>query len=234
MSPEAATHLSAVPSPEGSTGGPRVLLIEDHELLGEILVEALHGEGIVAETCAGPTIEAILACAEGFRPDVALVDLDLGPLGPGRDLIAPLRDLGVTVVMLTGSTDRFAHAECLAEGAVGVLGKSEPFEKVLAAVDTAATSGTVVSPDERHQLLTDLRMKRLEERTRLEPFERLTRREREVLRALGKGLRAAEIADRSYVSVETVRSQIRAILVKLGASSQLAAVAMARRAGWLT
>ncbi len=233
MSPDVAAHLALVPQPGGSFGGPRVLLVEDHELLGEILVEALHGEGIVAETVAGPTREAILDLAAGFRPTIALLDLDLGPLGAGRELIAPLADLGATVVMLTGSTDRMAHAECLAAGAAGILGKSEPFERILDTVRAVSGGEDVVSADERHALLTELRMKRLEERTRLEPFERLTRREREVLRSLAAGLRAAEIADRSYVSVETVRSQIRAILVKLGASSQLAAVAMARRAGWL-
>ena len=46
------------------------------------------------------------------------------------------------------------------------------------------------------------------------------------------GLSAAEIAEQRVVSLATVRSQIRAILQKLDVTSQLAAVAMAHRAGW--
>ncbi len=233
MPPELALVAEAPPHTGTGAAGQRVLLVDDHELLGQILVEALNGEGIEAEACSGPSPADVQTAVERFSPTIVLLDLDLGELGHGRELIPALCASGATVVVLTGNRDRLVHAECLAAGAAGILAKSEPFEKVLATIAAVAERGTAVSPDERHALLTDLRLKRLEERTRLEPFERLTRREREVLRALANGLRAAEIAERSFVSVETVRSQIRAILVKLNATSQLAAVALARRAGWL-
>ncbi|MGA3218808.1 MAG: helix-turn-helix transcriptional regulator [Acidimicrobiales bacterium] len=67
---------------------------------------------------------------------------------------------------------------------------------------------------------------------RLEVFEQLTRRERQVLLALMSGSTAQEISKESYVSLPTVRSQIRSILSKLGVSSQLAAVVLAYRSGW--
>ena len=63
-------------------------------------------------------------------------------------------------------------------------------------------------------------------------FEQLTRRERQVLLALMRGATAREISKESYVSLPTVRSQIRSILLKLGVSSQLAAVVLAYRSGW--
>ncbi len=233
MLPELVVVADPPPLTGSPAAGQRVLLVDDHELLGQILVEALHGEGIEAEACSGPDADAVQAAVARFSPTIVFLDLDLGRLGHGQDLIPALVDAGATVLVLTGSRDRLAHAECLAAGAAGILRKSEPFEKVLAAIETVAERGTAMSADERHALLTELRMKKLEERTRLEPFERLTRREREVLRALANGQRAAEIAARSYVSIDTVRSQIRAILVKLNATSQLAAVAMARRSGWL-
>ena len=56
----------------------------------------------------------------------------------------------------------------------------------------------------------------------------LTAREREVLDGLVAGKRAAAIAEESVVSLATVRAQIRAILAKLGVSSQLEAVALVR------
>jgi two-component system, NarL family, nitrate/nitrite response regulator NarL len=63
-------------------------------------------------------------------------------------------------------------------------------------------------------------------------FDRLTRREEEVLSALMRGAKARDICAQSYVSMPTVRSQIRSILIKLGVTSQLAAVALAYQSGW--
>lgn len=66
----------------------------------------------------------------------------------------------------------------------------------------------------------------------LQVFKQLTRRERQVLLALMRGATAREISKEAYVSLTTVRSQIRSILGKLGVSSQLAAVVLAYRSGW--
>jgi DNA-binding CsgD family transcriptional regulator len=64
-----------------------------------------------------------------------------------------------------------------------------------------------------------------------EALRRLTPAERETLRGLESGLAAAAIAARTQHSLHTVRSHIRAVLAKLGVTSQLAAVAVAHRAG---
>ena len=66
----------------------------------------------------------------------------------------------------------------------------------------------------------------------LQLFDFLTEREQVVLAELMEGHSAVEIANAAFVSISTVRSQIKAIRNKLGVNSQLAAVAMARRAGW--
>jgi len=66
----------------------------------------------------------------------------------------------------------------------------------------------------------------------LSPFQRLTSCEQRVLGALIEGMSADEIAEAHFVALTTIRSQIRAILHKLGVRSQMAAVAQANRAGW--
>jgi len=71
-----------------------------------------------------------------------------------------------------------------------------------------------------------------DEAARLAPFRQLTPREQAVLAAVVDGVPALEIAQTSSVSEATVRTQIRAVLAKLGVRSQLAAAAAARRAGW--
>jgi two-component system nitrate/nitrite response regulator NarL len=63
-------------------------------------------------------------------------------------------------------------------------------------------------------------------------MESLSRREREILGHLMRGATVAEIAANGVVSEATVRTQVKSILIKLEVSSQLAAIAVARRAGW--
>ena len=64
------------------------------------------------------------------------------------------------------------------------------------------------------------------------PFQRLSPRERTVLAALVEGESVTDIAARAVVSVATVRTQVRAILEKVGVCSQLEAVALAHKHGW--
>ena len=100
------------------------------------------------------------------------------------------------------------------------------------AVRGAAEGRPILRDDERHALLAEARSRRRVDEERLGPFRSLSAREQAVLARLLAGDSAETIAHRSYVSLATVRSQIRAILLKLGVNSQLAAVALAREAGW--
>ena len=210
-----------------------VLLVEDHALITQGLTFALQAEGTTVEALVPQRPEEVLEAASRVRPQIVLLDLNLGDaVGSGLPFIAPLRRLGAEVVVLTGETDRIKLAECLEAGAIGLAAKSESFDTVLETVLDASRGRPSPSEHERLELLDELRAHRNAEQERVAPFERLTAREREVLAALLEGASAAMIADTAYVSLATVRIQIRAVLEKLGVSSQLAAVALARQAGW--
>lgn len=210
----------------------RVLIVDDHELLAHILAKSLTESGFAVAVATGPQLGEVVSIAAAFEPEVCLLDLDLGPAGDGRSLIAPLRSVGCQVIMLTASRDPAAIGVGLEEGAFGVLTKDEPFELLVKAAAEAADGRPDAFAADRHRCLGALREQRARERQRLAPFERLTPREQEVLLELSRGTAAAVIAKSSYVSLSTVRSQIRSVLTKLGVSSQLAAVAMARDADW--
>lgn len=212
--------------------GARVLIVEDHELLAQSLSLALRADGFDALRCDVVNHHAILAAAQDSAPDVVLLDLDLGEAGTSLPLVEPLTALPALVVLVTGITDRIRIAECIEAGAAGVVSKSEPFERLVSAVRTAFERGTLLAPGERQALLDDLRRDRASRRERLAVFDRLTRREEQVLFALMDGRSAEAIADEWVVSISTVRSQIRSLLLKLGVNSQLSAVALARRTGW--
>jgi DNA-binding CsgD family transcriptional regulator len=89
-----------------------------------------------------------------------------------------------------------------------------------------------MSADERHSALSRLRKHRAQRRQTTALFESLTRREQEALCLIAEGHGAAEIAGLWEVALPTVRSHIRAVLAKLGVTSQLRAAAMARDSGW--
>lgn len=217
----------------GAVSEASVLIIEDHELLAQSLVFALRAEGLKAETLKPDTREQILQSADELRPTVVLLDLELGgAIGSSVSLIEPLEALGAQVMMVTGVTDRVRLAECLEAGATGLINKSAPFDQLVESVREVAELGTLIPPEQRHELLGELRRQRAADRARMEPFERLTPREQDVLRGLVAGKAAEKIAEDAFVSLATVRSQIRAILLKLDVNSQLAAVALARQAGW--
>jgi DNA-binding NarL/FixJ family response regulator len=210
-----------------------VLIVEDHALLADGLVAALRRNGVRAEVAAHLTTEEVLASAHSVQPDVVLLDLMLGgEIGLSIPLIGQLSEVGRQVLILTGITDAALLGSCIEAGAAGVLSKRAPFDEVLETLIRVAQREPTLDLAERDRMLHSMRERRAEERNRLAPFERLTARERMVLHALMDGQSAEHIAESSFVSMATVRSQIHAILEKLGVHSQLAAVALAHRAHW--
>lgn len=213
-----------------------VLIIDDHELVGTSLMLSLRSEGLRADwrgNAGGE--EGILADVRRLDPGLVLLDLDLGRDRDGRmldgvHLVAPLIDAGWRVLVLSGSSDRVRIGGALADGALAWVPKNAPLPALLRSVRAAAQGRPVMAPERRQQLIDTYHEQtsaRSELRARL---DKLTQREREVLAELAQGHRAQAVAERFVVSLATVRTQIRAILVKLEVSSQLEAVALYRRA----
>jgi DNA-binding NarL/FixJ family response regulator len=215
------------------SGGPvDVVVVEDHELLAQSLALALRGRGLDVVISPALTADPVLELVRDHRPRLVLLDLDLGEHGPSVPLISRCVDEGARVLMLTAVTDRARLAACIEAGAVGVVAKAQPLDELVSAITEVIEQGTALTYAQRQQWLAELREHRSQETQRLEPFDRLTERERQVLAALLDGWSADRIAEEWVVSITTVRSQIRSILLKLGVNSQLQAVAEARRAGW--
>lgn len=217
----------------GPVPAATVLIVEDHELLAQSLGVALQAEGLQVHVADLRSSTSVLDVARDLAPHTVLLDLDLGDhQETGEALVPGLVSLGARVVVVSGSTDVLRLGTCLELGASGVLSKTRSFDDVLTAVQNAATGARVMPEVERQELLAAMRRSRAEQRERLEPFARLTPREAEVLDLLMQGRAAEAIARVFVVSEATVRTQIRAVLSKLGVTSQLAAVAEAHRVGW--
>jgi DNA-binding NarL/FixJ family response regulator len=212
----------------------RVLLVDDHQLLTQSLAVALRAEGLHAELADLTSRERLIGRVRVRPPQLVLLDLDLGGLiGDGATLVRPFTDAGSRVLVVSGSTDREWLATAVEQGAIGLVAKSSRFDALLGTVLAAAAGAEVMDAEERHRIVSELRLGRERARHLREPFERLTPREQEVLAAVADGRTVTQIAKEWFLSESTVRSQVRGILTKLDVGSQLEAVALALKTGWL-
>jgi two-component system, NarL family, nitrate/nitrite response regulator NarL len=212
----------------------RITIVEDHELFAEALDVALTIEGHQVHRVPfsqhtwpqGNPFDAILRS----RPQVVLLDLNLGSATNGAHVVQPLTAVGIAVVVVTGSTDRARWGEVLALGARTVLPKSAPLNTILATIRMIEEGRRVLPREERDRLLACYQEQRGEAMDRRARLESLTMREREILDHLTDGMQVRDIAHESFVSEATVRTQVKSILAKLGVSSQLAAVCLVLKA----
>jgi DNA-binding NarL/FixJ family response regulator len=223
-----------VPQSASVSARPAVLIVDDHALFAECLALVLRMQGFervdILTEDLGP--ERILAAAENLKPELVLLDLYLGKGGVGTGLIAPLKAVPTTVLVLSATEDRRLLAECLEEGADGLFDKARSFEQLVDDLEEAAVGRSVLVAEARTVLLDELRERRRAEHAHRRLLEELTAREGEILSELMEGRSTEQIADEGGVAPSTVRTQIKSILRKLGVNSQLAAVAFAHSAGW--
>lgn len=209
----------------------RVLIVEDHRLVAEGLALGLGAEGFDVRTSPGDFGIARVDLNE-FEPDIVLLDLGLGQHGTGLDLLPELVAPGRHVIVLTGETNPAVLGTSFDRGATAVLDKAIPFPDLVEELRAVVTGGTAAAERTRRRIQREKRRLDVERARELAPFAELSPREAAVLGMLMEGRQAADIAEASHVSLATVRTQIRAVLTKLGVSSQLAAVSMAVRAEW--
>ena len=207
-----------------------VAIIDDHRTFADLLRIALSAENDL--TCVGVAygIDEGLELVHSTRPDLVLIDLVF--VGDERDGVLvthQLRDLlpGTQVILLTGHPEPELLHRAATAGASSLLTKDGSLPDLLAALRRATAGGTVMHP----QLLRAMVDVSAPRGTPAESL--LSAREREVLALMTVGMDARTIARQCDISVHTSRGHIKSILNKLGAHSQLEAVAEARRRGLL-
>lgn len=213
----------AAAAPSGSV---RVLIVDDHEVLGVSLAHVLDSEPDLSSVGVCGTLAKARDLIRTTAPDVLLLDHRL-PDGDGVSAIPELRALrpSMRVVVLTATTADHVLVAAIEAGASGFVSKTRSVDEVTAAVRSAATGEAVISPEMLMRLLPRLK------RTSSSSHQALTEREREVLVLVADGLTNAAIAERLVVSVHTVRNHIANLSAKLGAHSKLEALSIAVREG---
>ena len=201
-----------------------VIVVDDHLMVAEMLSLLIDKEADMRLVGTAHGVVEAIALVEQEQPSVVLMDYRL-PDGDGIEAVRMiLRQWpNVAIVMLSGSGDQDLLARAIEAGCAGMLAKDRPMEDVLAAIRSAARGELVFRADEIGMLLGHLRQGSNQD------AQWLTARELEVLQLLARGFSTETIADRLFISANTVRNHVSKILTKLGAHSKLEAVAIATR-----
>ncbi|KFG09258.1 LuxR family transcriptional regulator [Streptomyces scabiei] len=216
----------------------RLLLCDDHAVVRaglKALLSSADGIEVVGEAGTG---EEALALAARLRPDVVLMDLQLGD---GVDGVTATRRLTARpagtesrgteghgtegsaapaprVLVLTMFDTDADISRAIEAGATGYLLKAERPEELFAAIRDAASGRTTLSAPVADRLMAQLRS----------PRPALSEREHEILGQLARGLGNREIARALFISEATVKTHLGRIYAKLGVETRAGAVAVAK------
>lgn len=219
------------PSSESPT---RVFVVDDHAIFAEALQLLLEQQPDIRLVGSARDAEEALRLLEGGigePPDVVIMDLDL----PGADGISATRRIrelrsDAKVVVLTAIQDPEVIAEALAAGACGYVPKTRAVDDLMDVVRRAAAGELVMPERDLAPVLQHLRAATPPPEGEL-LLRRLTRRERDILRALAAGDTTSQVAEHFGISALTVQSHVKNILSKLGVHSKIEAVTLAWRHG---
>jgi DNA-binding NarL/FixJ family response regulator len=208
----------------------RVLIADDHALFRDGLRSLLeaHGVDVVAEARNGR--EAV-ELARIHHPDVVLMDLtmpELGGLAATRLLTAELPE--IAVVVLTASEDDADLFEAVKSGAQGFLPKDLEATRFFELLEGVTRGEPALTPGLARKVLGAFA--RPESGPAPQPADALTTREREVLELLVQGITSnRELAERLFVSENTIKYHLRHILDKLHVQNRAQVIAYALRHG---
>jgi DNA-binding NarL/FixJ family response regulator len=211
----------------------RVFLVEDQALVREGIQSLLGFDREITVVGTAADGEEALASIPAATPDVVLLDMRLPRLS-GLEVLRRLAERGElppTIIVTTFDDDEIV-LEGLRAGARGYLLKDVSLSELVDAIRTVAAGGTAVKPIVSARVVEGLEGAAAAF-PYLEPPDRLTEREVEVLRLMTGGYSNREIGRALQVTEGTVKNHVSSILSKLGVRDRTRAVLQAVRSGLL-
>jgi DNA-binding NarL/FixJ family response regulator len=195
----------------------RIVLADDHQLVLEGLRSLIEAEPDMEVLATAKDGGQCLDAVKRHRPDVVVLDLEMGPVG-GLQCLEQIRTEhpSVRVLVLTAYSDGESMRAALEGGAAGFALKTEPPQQTVASI-RQVYRGQLVFPLAARRWL--LRTPALAEPT--QP----TDREMEILALVSEGLTNAQIARRLRVSDNTVKFHLQNVYLKLGVRNRTEAAA---------
>jgi DNA-binding NarL/FixJ family response regulator len=197
--------------------GLTCVVADDHPVVGDAIRAVLAANGIEVLAVATDGEGALEVIAQE-RPLIALVDMGLPGLD-GAEVArrVPRISADTSVIVFTGRSDFAVLIEALDAGARGFVLKEAPLPDLVRAIEMVAQGGVYVDPALASLLIEP------------EHSDKLTPREREILRLVADGLGNEQIGTRLFISPQTVRTHVGKAMEKLEVHSRTEAVAVALR-----
>ena len=221
--------MTLAEEPDASSGQPqdndnptRVLIVEDHRVVAEGLAALINDQSDMKVVGNVGTVGECVQAAAELNPDVVLLDFRL-PDGTGPDAAAAVRSIrpAAKMIFLTREDTDAARFAAVQSGASAFLHKSRAAAEVVSAIRDVARGRMLITP----RTISTLIAKRRSIEAQL---DRLTPREKEVLRLMAEGHPSRAIAAEMGISYTTVRTHIRSLGSKLAVHSKLEAIVKAR------
>jgi DNA-binding NarL/FixJ family response regulator len=195
------------------------LIVDDHEVVREGLRLSLSRASHIRVVGEAGDGRAAIELAERRKPNVVIMDVRM----PGLDGLDATKELmakepNIAVLIFTAYSERSLLARGLESGAKGYILKEAPHETLVRAIEKVANGDSFIDPALMPAFLSGK-----------DREDMLTAREREILQLLADGMSNADVAQRLFISQETVKSHVRHILAKLEADTRTHAVAIALR-----
>lgn len=210
-----------------------VVIVDDHSIFRSGLKASLDGD--VAVLAEAADVDSAVAAVTEHRPEVVLLDVHLpgGAGGGGAEVIRRCNALLDSVRFLALSVSDSAEdvVGVIRAGARGYITKGSSADDVNGAIRSVASGDAVFSPRLAGFVLDAFGAAAGEQAVAEDELDRLSAREREVMRLIARGYAYKEVATQLYISIKTVETHVSAVLRKLQLSSrhELTAWALERK-----
>lgn len=186
----------------------RTVICDDHPLITQGLTSYLASHESIEIIATASSSQELHSLLDVIQPDVLLLDIQL-PDGSGLDLCGQikLQYPNIQILGLSNLDDRQIILNMLSQGASGYVLKSAPIEEIEKAILHIASAGVYLGTGAQ-KILASSNINPQEE------IPQITRREKEVLNYLSKGLSSVQIAELMFVSPLTVDVHRRNLLQK--------------------
>ena len=210
----------------------RVLIVDDHALVREgirALLSRADDMTVVGE--AGGGRDAI-ALARSLTPDVILMDIAMPDLGGLEATVEIRKDCpDARIIVLTQYGDREYVHRFLRAGVAGYVLKKAAGADLVSAIRSVYRGGLVLDPEVARDAVTGDSAPPAAIAGEAEPYERLTDREKQVLKLVAEGRSNKEVASLLGISVKTAMSHREHVMDKLDVHSRTDLIKFALRCG---